>query len=309
MQEPSGHIPVLLEEVLSGLQVGPGKRMIDATVGACGHAVAILHRLEPDGHLLGIDADPEAVSLARKRLSPFGKRATLATANFRDLGEVATRLGFRSVDGILLDLGISSRQLDSASRGFSFSHDGPLDMRLGADQSRTAADLVNTLPEEDIAEILWRFGEERQSRRIARAIVRARPLSTTGQLAKVVARTAGRRKRIHPATRTFQALRIAVNDELESLIRVLPQARDLLKPGGRLAVIAFHSLEDRIVKRFFRQETRDCTCPPEIPICICEHTATLRAITRKAVQPSEREIAHNPRSRSARLRIVERIEN
>jgi len=198
--------------------------------------------------------------------------------------------------------------LDDAERGFSFSQDGPLDMRMDRDRGQSAADLVNHLSEADLADLLWQYGEERKSRRIARAITTARPLTTTGQLADLVARTVGRRERIHPATRTFQALRIAVNDELEALRQALPQARDLLRPGGRLAVIAFHSLEDRLVKQFYRQEARDCVCPPELPVCACQHQATLRVLTSKPVRPTAGEIARNPRSRSARLRIAERLD-
>ena len=231
----------------------------------------------------------------------------MRTANFRHLGQVAGSLGFDQVEGILLDLGLSSRQLDDPERGFSFSKDGPLDMRLAPDSDTTAADLVNRLAEDELADLLWRFGDERRSRRIARAIVAARPLTTTVQLANLIERTIGHREKIHPATRTFQALRIATNDELGALAQTLPQARDLLRPGGRLVVIAFHSLEDRLVKRFLRQEARDCICPPEAPICTCEHRASLRILTRKPIRPRPEEVAQNPRSRSARLRVAERL--
>jgi 16S rRNA (cytosine1402-N4)-methyltransferase len=206
-----------------------------------------------------------------------------------------------------MDLGLSSRQLDDAERGFSFSQDGPLDMRMNPGRGQSAADLVNTLPEADLSKLLWRYGEEKKSRRIARAIVAERPLETTGQLADLVARAVGRREKIHPATRTFQALRIAVNEELDALEQALPQARDLLCPGGRLAVIAFHSLEDRLVKQFYRHEARDCVCPPELPVCQCQHQATLRVLTSKPVRPTAGEVARNPRSRSARLRVAERL--
>jgi len=301
------HIPVLLDEALAGLAVQPGGRYIDATVGAGGHAAAILLHSAPDGKLLGLDADPEAIRYAQQALQPFGDRLVLRAANFRRLGQVARSLGFDPVDGILLDLGLSSRQLDDAGRGFSFSKDGPLDMRLDPDSDTTAADLVNHLAEDELADMLWRFGDERRSRRIARAIVAARPLTTTGQLADLIERTIGRREKIHPATRTFQALRIATNDELGALAQVLPQARDLLQPGGRLVVIAFHSLEDRLVKRFYQQEARDCICPPEAPICTCEHRASLRIVARKPIRPRPEEVAQNPRSRSARLRVAERL--
>ena len=308
MGEPGGHIPVLYEEVLAGLQPRSGGWYIDATLGAGGHAKGILAASHPDGRLLGLDADPGALSFASKVLEPFGDRVLLRSANFRQLGEVVRAHGIEEVDGILMDLGLSSRQLDDAERGFSFNQDGPLDMRLDPDRGQSAADLVNQLAQADLADLLWQYGEERQSRRIARAITAARPLATTGQLADLVARTVGRREKIHPATRTFQALRIAVNDELDALSQALPQARDLLRPGGRLAVIAFHSLEDRLVKQFYRQEARDCVCPPELPVCACQHQATLRVLTSKPVRPTAGETARNPRSRSARLRIAERLD-
>ena len=301
------HIPVLLEEVLAGLEVRPGGRYIDATLGAGGHAASILRASAPNGKLLGLDADPEAVAFARDRLRPFDDRSTLQVWNFRHLNTVAVAQGFEQVDGILMDLGLSSRQLADAHRGFSFSQEGPLDMRLDPSAGTTAAHLVNALSESELSQILWEYGEERHARRIARVIVANRPLHTTGQLADLVARTIGRREKIHPATRTFQALRIAVNQELVALDEALPQARDLLQPGGRLAVIAFHSLEDRLVKRFYQRESRDCICPPEAPFCICEHQATLRVITRKPIRPTEAEVEQNPRSRSARLRVAERL--
>ena len=308
MGESSGHIPVLYEQVLSWLQPRSGGWYIDATVGAGGHAKGILAASEPDGRLLGLDADPEALSFARQVLAPFGDRVVLRAANFRQIGAEAEALGIGQVDGILMDLGLSSRQLDDAERGFAFGQDGPLDMRMDRSQGQRAADLVNTLSEADLEDILWRYGEERRSRRIARTIVAARPLMTTGQLADLVVRTVGRREKTHPATRTFQALRIAVNDELEALHQTLPRARDLLRPGGRLAVIAFHSLEDRMVKRFYQEEARDCICPPELPVCTCQHRATLRVLTSKPVRPEAEEIAQNPRSRSARLRVAARLE-
>ncbi len=264
--------------------------------------------------MLGLDADPQAVSFAQQVLQEFGSRALLRAANFRQLKAVAEALGFLPVDAILMDLGLSSRQLADAERGFAFSQSGPLDMRFDSGQGQSAGDLVNHASETELAELLWRYGEERQARRIARAIVAARPLTTTEQLAELVSRTTrhgqkgqGRRDRIHPATRTFQALRIAVNDELGVLAQALPQALEVLRPGGRLAVISFHSLEDRMVKRFFRQEAQDCICPPEIPICACQHQAQLALITRKPIQPTSEEKARNPRSRSAKLRIVERL--
>ena len=306
MARPLQHEPVLLEEVLDGLNLQPGSRCIDATVGAGGHAQGILERSAPNGQLLGLDADPEAIHYAGEVLQPFSSRVTLQNASFAEVGRVAADLGFENVDGILLDLGISSRQLDNPERGFSFREKGPLDMRMDPSQRQTAADLVNGLDVEELARILWLYGEERFSRRIAKAIVAARPMETTEELATLVERTTGRREKIHPATRTFQALRIATNRELEALEQALPQARDLLKPGGRLAVISFHSLEDRLVKRFFQQEARDCICPVDAPICTCQHRASLRIVTRKPVQATPAEIDRNPRSRSAKLRIAER---
>ena len=307
MERMSEHVPVLVDEVMTGLQVQPGGRYLDATLGAGGHTASILRASAPDGQVLGLDTDPEAVSFSLQLLRPFGDRIIAQVANFRNLENVVTALGFRSVDGVLLDLGFSSRQLADARRGFSFMLDGPLDMRLDTKQEETAADLVNHLPEAELADLLWRYGEERHSRRIARIIVRARPISSTRQLAELISREMGQRARIHPATKAFQALRIAVNNELENLSQALPQARNVLRSGGRLAVISFHSLEDRVVKHFYQQEAQDCICPPETPICICQHRATLRVISRKPIRPSGKEVTANPRSRSARLRIAERL--
>lgn len=307
MEQGREHVPVLFSEVLDALQPRPGCRYVDATLGAGGHAVGILSASAPDGRLLGLDADPEAISYAQQVLRRYGDRVVLQSANFRQIGAVAHAQGFGQVDGILMDLGLSSRQMSQASRGFSFSQEGPLDMRIDHSRGRPAADLVNRLPEAELADLFWRFGEERYSRRIARAVVAARPLTSTRQLADVVSRTVGRREKIHPATRVFQALRIAVNDELGALSEALPQARDLLRPRGRMVVIAFHSLEDRLVKRFFLEEARDCICPPETVICVCQHEASLKVLTRKPVRPSDDEIAINPSSRSARLRVAERL--
>jgi len=306
--DPQGHVPVLYSAVLAHLALKPGDDVIDGTLGGAGHAAGLLQATAPDGRLLGLDRDPEAVARAQERLARFGQRAILVQGSFRDLKAVAGKHHFVPVDGVLLDLGVSSYQLASPERGFSFVKDGPLDMRFDPTQGPTAAELVNDLPIEELAEVLYRFGEEKQSRRIARAIAAARPLSTTGELAQVIAQAVGgRRGRIHPATRSFQALRIAVNDELGALEDVLPQALELLRPGGRLAVISFHSLEDRLVKRYFRREAKDCICPPEQPVCTCEHQATLRIVTRRPVGPDENEVAQNPRSRSARLRVAEKL--
>ena len=303
-----GHVPVLYDAVLAHLALGPGKCIIDGTIGGAGHAAGILRATAPDGRLLGLDRDPEAVVRARQRLAPFGERAIVVQGSFRDLEAVAHQFHFAPADGLLLDLGLSSYQLALPERGFSFLKDGPLDMRFDPTQGLTAADLVNQLPTEELADLLYRYGEERSSRRIARAIVAARPLETTTQLAEVIVQAVGRRRgRLHPATRTFQALRIAVNDELGALEAVLPQAVRLLRPGGRLVVISFHSLEDRLVKRFLRREAQDCVCPPTRPVCTCGHRATLRLVTRRPVRPDATEVARNPRARSARLRVAEKV--
>lgn len=304
------HVPVLVDEVLKGLQVEPGDRVIDATVGGGGHAAQILSASAPDGVLLGFDRDPAALAAARSRLTSCGDRFELVHRSFARLEHVARERGFAPVDGILFDLGLSSLQLADEERGFSFMAEGPLDMRFDpTGAAPTAAYLVNHLPADELADILYRYGEERQSRRIARAIVEARPLETTKELSDVIEQAVGRRRgRLHPATLTFQALRIAVNDELKALEEALPQTLNLLAPGGRLAVISFHSLEDRIVKRFMRRESRDCICSKELPVCVCGHKATLREITRKPIRPTEAEVEANPRASSARLRVAERLE-
>ncbi|MDH7489768.1 MAG: 16S rRNA (cytosine(1402)-N(4))-methyltransferase RsmH [Anaerolineae bacterium] len=306
MDQPA-HTPVLLNEVVEALAIRPFGWYVDCTVGLGGHSQAILEASQPDGRLLGLDADARSLELARQRLAAFGNRAVLVHANFRDLERVARDHGVDTANGIVMDLGLSSWQLADSARGFSFHDIGGLDMRFDPSEGASAADLVNTLPEDELAALIWRYGEEPKARPIARAIVRARPIATAGQLAEVIARAVRKRSRIHPATRTFQALRIAVNRELESLEAALPQAVRLLAPGGRLAVISFHSLEDRIVKTFFRNESRDCVCTPGIPQCICGHCATLRMVTKKPVAPSPREVSANPRARSAKLRVAERL--
>jgi 16S rRNA (cytosine1402-N4)-methyltransferase len=301
------HTPVLREEVIRHLAVQPGGRYVDCTAGAGGHASAIIGAASPGGMLLGFDADPKAVKIASETLAPFGSDAKLIECNFRHLEWVCRQQNFAPVHGVLFDLGLSSLQLADEDRGFSFQREAPLDMRFGPDQTLTAAEVVNEYSETDLASVIWRFGEEPASRRIARAIVRARPLRTTVELAAIVSRALpGPRRRIHPATRTFQAIRIAVNDELDALTSALEQARDILGREGRLVVISFHSLEDRIVKQFLQRESKDCVCPPESPVCVCGHKATLRIITKKAVTPAAEEIAANPRSRSAHLRAAER---
>jgi len=281
---------------------------VDGTLGAGGHAHGILEASEPDGCLLGLDVDPQALALARQRLAPFGARATLRQASYTTLHEQLDGLGWKQVSGIVLDLGVSSMQLDTPQRGFSFQADAPLDMRFDPLQPLTAAVLVNSLSEKELADLLFRFGEERRAFAVARAIVAARPLSSTMQLAGVVAKaTSSGRPGMQPATRTFQALRIAVNRELDGIREALPQAIAALASGGRLAVLSFHSLEDRIAKQFFRQESRDCLCPPRQPVCTCGHQATIREITRQPLTASPEEMAVNSRARSAKLRVVERL--
>lgn len=301
------HLPVLYQEIIHALSPQSLGRYVDATVGAGGHAWGILNASTPGGLLLGLDLDPQALEIASQRLSAFESRVTLRQASYTTLLNQLADLGWETVNGIVIDLGVSSMQIDRPERGFSFLADGPLDMRFSPDQPTSAADLVNHLPESELADLIFRYGEEKLSRRIARAILQARPLHTTAELAEVIVRAAGgRRGRIHPATRTFQALRIAVNQELQSIEDFLPQAVQALAPGGRLAVISFHSLEDRIVKQYFRRESRDCLCPPEQPICTCGHKASLTEVTRHPIEPSQEESDHNPRARSAKLRIVEK---
>lgn len=301
---PQTHIPVLLNEAIDALRVEPGERYVDCTVGQGGHAANIV---EKGGLLLGIDIDPKAIESARARLLPYGEKAILINEDFKNLKQICFNLGFHPVRGILFDLGMSSLQVNNASRGFSFQYDAPLNMRFNPSQSLNAATIVNTFPEEQLASILETYGEERRSRQIARSIVANRPFSTTRQLATVVSQTVGVRGRIHPATKTFQAIRIAVNQELDRLKIALNQAVTILDRGGRLVVISFHSLEDRLVKEFLRTESRDCLCPPQIPVCVCGHRATLKLVTRRVITPSPAEIVANPRSRSAKLRVAERI--
>lgn len=302
------HRPVLYQEIIHALRPHQGGKYIDCTLGAGGHARGILEASSPDGRLLGLDVDPQALELAAKNLADFRDRAVLRRASYTNLHEQAAALGWEAVDGVLLDFGVSSMQLDAPDRGFSFLSDAPLDMRFDPQGEVTAADLVNHLPEAELAAVIQEFGEERRARQVARAIIKARPLNTTAELAKVIAGATGSgRPGIHPATRTFQALRLAVNRELEAIKTVLPRAVSVLAPQGRLAAISFHSLEDRLVKHFFRQESQDCICPPRQPVCTCGHKATLRLITRHPVLPSPAEIAGNPRARSAKLRIAEKL--
>jgi 16S rRNA (cytosine1402-N4)-methyltransferase len=281
---------------------------VDATLGDGGHAVALLEATSPDGALIGIDADPQALERAALRLEPFGDRVTLVNDNFSNLETVLEARGFHPVSSVLMDLGLSSWQLESAERGFSFNDVSPLDMRLGPTQEITAADIINTSSEVDLAQILFECGEEPRSRRIAQRIVQRRPIDTAQQLASVVESVIPRRgRRTHPATRTFMAIRIAVNRELDNLESALHQAVRVLARGGRLAVIAYHSLEDRIVKRFMGRESRDCVCPPQQIECACGHRATVKVLTRRVVRPSDEEVQGNPRARSARLRACEAL--
>jgi 16S rRNA (cytosine1402-N4)-methyltransferase len=303
----SPHQPVLYHEIILALQPKNKGLYVDGTLGAGGHARGILEACAPDGRLLGLDVDPQALALARKTLAPYGERVRLMQASYDSLSKILRDIDWELVDGVLLDLGLSSMQLDTPKRGFSFQHEAPLDMRFDPASPTTAADLVNTLPQEELADLIYAYGEERASRRIAQAIVRARPLRTTRQLVAVIESVLPRKGRTHPATRTFQALRIAVNQELDRVESVLPQAVAALKPGGRLAIISFHSLEDRIVKEVFRRESRDCICPPRQPICTCGHKATLKEISRKPITPAVAEITANPRARSAKLRVVEKL--
>lgn len=306
------HLPVLLKEVVSGLNLQSGDNVIDATLGGGGHSAAILSATAPKGRLLGIDWDPKAVELAGYRLEKYKNRIILKTGSYTDIKHLAYESGLNPINAILLDLGLSSDQLQDRSRGFSFQGLGALDMRFSDQGELTAAGIVNTWSENDLAHIFGEYGEERHAARIAQHIVASRrsaPINSVEELVAVVLRGAGVRggSRIHPATRIFQALRIATNQELRNLSQVLPAALDLLAPRGRMAVISFHSLEDRLVKQFFKAEARGCVCPPAWPVCRCDHQARLEIITKKALTASAAELSRNPRSRSAKLRIAQKI--
>lgn len=307
----SPHYSVLYHEIIQAVNPKSGGFYVDCTLGAGGHASGLLEKTAPDGMVLGLDVDPEALDIARERLSSFGSRFISKHTSYTMLKRVVAECGWDGVDGIILDLGASSMQFDQAHRGFSFLYEGALDMRFNPEQILTAAEIVNHYDERELANLIFEYGEERQSRRIAAAIVRNRPFETTKELAdlisKSVYRPKGKPRRIHPATLTFQALRIAVNEELINVKEVLPEAVQSLKKGGRLAVISFHSLEDRIVKHYFKKEAKDCVCPPEHLMCTCDHRAVLKIITKKPILPSEEEIQLNKRSRSAKLRIAEKI--
>ena len=303
------HIPVLRQEVVEALRVHSHGRYIDCTVGEGGHAQAILEAGAPGCHLMGLDVDPKALAVARARLAPYGRRAVLVQGSYADLGELARRHGFPAPQGVLMDLGLSSLQLEGEERGFSFRSDAPLDMRFNPQQHLTAADIVNGSTAEELARIISRYGEERRAWRIARAIVSRRPIGSTVELAGLVERAVGgRRGHLHPATRTFQALRMAVNSESEHLEQGLNEVIKLLGPGGRLAVLSYHSLDDRLVKGALRRASATCICPPRTPACICGHTPEVRLVTKRPITPSAEEVHRNPRSRSARLRVAEQLE-
>jgi 16S rRNA (cytosine1402-N4)-methyltransferase len=304
------HVPVLLKETIEWLACKPGGTFVDCTLGLGGHARAVLERIQPDGKLIAIEADAETLEKTRRTLSVWGERVTFVQENFRNLQKIFEGAGVNRVDGILLDLGFSAAQVGEASRGFSMYKPGPLDMRFDRRQSLTAAEIVNRYPEKEIVRILREYGEERSAPRIAAAILRRRKeaqISSTTELAQLVARVVPpSRKRIHPATKAFQALRIAVNREIESLKLVLPQAVMALNPGGRLVVLSYHSLEDRVVKHTLRQFEKGCICPPSFPVCRCGRISEIDVMTKKPIRPSQSEVQGNPRSRSVRMRACQR---
>lgn len=307
------HLSVMLDEAVAALRCRAGGIYIDGTAGGGGHAFKILEASSPNGQLVAMDADGEAIKATSKRLEHFGNRAIVVNENFSAMRTALTSLGIAKVDGILLDLGVSSHQLDSSSRGFSFMLDAPLDMRMNNSLGTSAYDLLNTLPREELEAIIREYGEERMARRISAAILRKRgisPIRTTKELAGIVAGAFPNEMlhgRIHPATRTFQAIRIAVNDELNNLKKGMEEGIDILRSGGRFCVISFHSLEDRIVKKSFSENEKGCTCPPDLPVCVCGKKPRLKIITKKPLIPGEAEIHENPRARSAKLRVAEKI--
>jgi len=303
------HLPVLLEETVRGLLPHEGGVYVDGTTGEGGHSQAILQSEPPVKSVLSIDWDARSLETASARLSGFGNRYIPATGNYADMASLAAEHGITEVNGVLLDLGFSSRQVESPGYGLSFQVDEPLDMRYDPTGDLTAEEIVNTYDERELGQLIRRFGEEPRGMGIARAIIKERPVTTTGQLASIVGGLLGRRpgQRVNPATKTFQALRIAVNDELSNVERGLEAAVDLLAPEGRLAVISYHSLEDRIIKSFFNREAATCVCPPSFPVCVCGQTPRLKIINRRVIKPSEEEVQSNPRSRSAKLRVAQRI--
>ncbi len=309
MQDLPIHQPVMPGETVEQLGVGPGGVYVDATAGEGGHSLYLLQASAPSGVVLGVDRDPRSLTRAQRRLSSYGPRFIGVQGNYTQMVQLARDNGIQQADGVLMDLGMSSWQLEESGAGFSFQRDEPLDMRYDpAGQTLTAAQIVNTYPEEELSRILYQYGEETRSRAIARAIVRSRPINTSEELGRLVSRAlrVGRR-RIHPATRTFQALRIAVNEELVNLEAGLKAAIELLRPAGRLVVISYHSLEDRLVKNTLAREAASCICPPELPVCVCQHQPTLQIINRRVIRPGKEEMAANPRSRSARMRVVQRV--
>ncbi|MBX3035853.1 MAG: 16S rRNA (cytosine(1402)-N(4))-methyltransferase RsmH [Anaerolineales bacterium] len=302
------HKPVLYQEIIHALQPQNGGRYVDGTVGAGGHARGILEACAPDGHLLGLDVDSNALAIARETLAPYENRIHLVQASHIRLSEQLAKLQWNSIDGIVLDLGASSMQFDNPERGFSFMQEGPLDMRFGINANMTAEEIINTFDEKELADIIFKYGEDRDARKIAKAIVMNRPLHTTGQLVAVIEKASPRRgDKTHPVTQTFQALRIVVNDELAAVEKTLPQAVSSLKSGGRCAVISFHSLEDRIVKDFFREQSKDFVNPPYEKIYEEERKAVIKIINKKPITPTDEEIKDNPRARSAKLRVVEKL--
>lgn len=307
------HISVLLQETVDMLLPKQGKIFVDCTMGGAGHSRYLLEQSAPDGKLIAIDQDGEACAEGRKRLTEFGDRVEIVQSNFSDLSAVLSQRGIAGVDGIMMDLGVSSYQLDNKDRGFSYMQDAVLDMRMNPEAGRTAADILATGTEDELNDIFWLYGEEKWARRIAKFIVAERekePIQTTGQLVTVIKKAVpagARQEEQHPAKRCFQALRIAVNDELGVLERVLPAAVDCLNPGGRLCVISFHSLEDRIVKNVMKELAKGCTCPPQLPVCVCGKKPQIKIISKKPILPGEAEIERNPRARSAKLRVAEKF--
>ena len=308
-----GHRPVLLDECVEGLAIHPDGIYLDGTLGRAGHSWEIVRRLNAGGRLIGLDRDETALEAARQRLAPYMDRVTLVHSNFSRVAEVLDELGIPAVDGILLDIGVSSHQLDAPERGFSYHYDAPLDMRMDGRGERTAYDVVNTYSEADLRRILFSYGEERFAGRIAARIVSARaahPIETTGELSELIKAAipaAAREGGHHPAKRSFQAIRIEVNGELDVIRPALEAATDLLNPGGRMAVITFHSLEDRIVKDTFAELARGCICPPDLPVCVCGRKPRVRPVSRKPILPSAEELEDNPRARSAKLRVAEKL--
>ena len=300
---------MLTNEVIKGLNITPGGRYIDATLGEGGHSTNILIKSDPGGQVLGIDADHEAVSVAQKRVNYSSDKFLAVNDNFKNIRSIAMKYNFSPVHGILFDLGVSSLQLDAESRGFSFRRADPLDMRFSYNQNLSASQIINNYDENELANLIFYFGEEKKSRKIAKTIVRNRPIKSSLELADLICEVIPRKKnqKINPATKTFQAIRIAVNDELSALETALNESLTVIGEGGRIAVISYHSLEDRIVKNFFKKQSSECICPPRSPVCICKHEKTIKIISKKPIIPSTNEINNNPRSRSAKLRIAERI--